>query len=294
MPETICRPCVGLPCVNPDDLASGIDGAFYSALDFSFIVQCPEHCFCPDGLFPQTISILASTIPPVVPPIDEPGTPIILRLQGCSAIITRTLTAGSSQTVIAAAAQSMQAEWAGQQALCLALQVPGVNCDTGTSISVCNDAQTGWCGDVVAAGTICQNLNTTGLTQTQIDAATATIKANLNQQATARNCAGLRCAWTYQRTAGNPVQSVLEVLATNLGATTVDLTGLLFCYDNGGGTICQGTTFPTIAPFTGPTQELLITSPLPLNWDLYNYGVLIQHGNTPLGFRDTFTFIYGC
>src|SRR5882672_11554318 len=123
----ICRPCLALPCINPNDLSAGIDGAIYSALDFSFVLGCPPTCFCPPGLFPRTISILSSTIPPVVPPILEPGTPIILRLQGCNSLITRTLDSTSTQAEIVAAAQSMQAEWAGQQALCNALLVPGVN-----------------------------------------------------------------------------------------------------------------------------------------------------------------------
>lgn len=187
MSTPICRPCLALPCDNPPDLATGIDGALYSALDYSFIVQCPPLCYCPPNLFPQTISILSSTIPPVVPPILEPGEQIILRLQGCSALITRTLPAGSSQSAIAAAAQSMQAEWAGQQALCLAQQVPGVNCNTGTSISVCSDAQTICCPGfglvTIPANQVCQTLNTTGLTQSQINSAIAAIKASLNAQA---------------------------------------------------------------------------------------------------------------
>jgi len=194
-----CRICGQLPCVNPDDLATGIDGALYSSLDFSFVVTCPENCFCPVGTFPRTISILASTIPPVVPPIPEPGAPIILRLQGCSALITRTLDSTATQSQIAAAAQSMQAEWAGQQALCNALLVPGVNCNTGSgSISVCNDGQTICCpgfGPVtIAANQFCQDLNITGLNQGQIDSATAALKANLNAQAIDVVCPAFKIA----------------------------------------------------------------------------------------------------
>src|SRR6267142_461104 len=193
MSTTICRPCIALPCDNPDDLAAGIDGAIYSALDFSFLVSCPNGCYCPPSLFPRTISILSSTIPPVIPPINEPGTPIILRLQGCTSLITRTLDSTATQAQIVAAAQSMQAEWAGQQALCNALLVPGVNCNTGSgSISVCNDAQDICCpgfGPVhVAANLFCQSLNITGLNQGQIDAAIAVIKANLNAQAIGQIC----------------------------------------------------------------------------------------------------------
>lgn len=294
MPNSICLPCIGIGCDNPADLAAGIDSAIYSSQDFSFIVDCPTGCFCPPGLFPRTITILASTILPVIPPILEPGAPIILRLQGCTSLITRTLLASSSQADIVAAAQSMQAEWAGQQALCIAALVPGVNCNTGTSISVCNDAQTGWCGEVTPAGTFCQTLNTTGLTASQIFAATAAVKANLNQLGAQRNCSGLLCPFTFLRTAGSLAESVLRVFIQNVGPTIINLNGLLFCYDNGTGLICQTTTFPTIPPVSGPTQELLVSSPLPLTWNLYNFGSVFLHNNTPLGFVDTITMTYGC
>lgn len=230
MSLTICKPCLSLGCDNPPDLASGIDGALYSSLDFSFIVECPTGCFCPPGLFPRTISILASTIPPVIPPINEPGDPIILRLQGCTSLITRTLSAGSSQAEIAAAAQSMQAEWAGQQALCLAAQVPGVNCNTGTSISVCNDAQNFDCplsGQVtVLAGVFCEQLNTTGLSSSQIAAATAAIKARLNALARQSVCpfSGVVCA---AEITFSPFGNVFNLNITNNSAANYD--GTNFC-----------------------------------------------------------------
>lgn len=195
---TICRPCIGLPCDNPADLASGIDSALYSAQDYSFIVQCPDGCYCPPGVFPQTISILASTIPPVIPPIIEPGMQIILQLQGCQSLIIRTLPAGSSQDAISQAAQSMQAEWAGQQAQCLAAQQQGVNCTApiGDQLSVCNDAQTINCGYIgiinVPAGTSCDTLITTGLTSDQIAAAVAALKTRLNFLA-----ANIFCPWFH-------------------------------------------------------------------------------------------------
>lgn len=194
-----CRLCQALPCVNPPDLAAGIDGAIYSALDYSFIVDCPEGCYCPPSLFPQTISILASTIPPVVPPIPESGAPIILRLQGCTSLIMRTLNPIATQAEILAAAQSMQAEWAGQQSLCNALLIPGVNCDGAgaTSIQVCNDGETFICPYsgpiVILPNTLCETLITTGLTQAQIDAAVAQIKANLNLNAHNIQCLRVVC-----------------------------------------------------------------------------------------------------
>ncbi len=222
---SICRVCQPIPCENPPDLASGIDGAIYSALDYSFIVTCPEHCYCPPGLFPQTISILASTIPPVIPPINEPQAPIILRLQGCSALITRTLPFTATQAEILIAAQSMQAEWAGQQALCNALLVPGVNCNTGSSINVCNDAQHFVCtsnGAVtdVPAGTICDTLQTAGLTSDQIAAAIAVMKVRLNNLAISRLCPfnGIICPITELMTPGVGAANIIQINVHNVSA----------------------------------------------------------------------------
>jgi len=186
-----------LACDNPDDFSAGIDRAIYSALDYSFIVQCPDGCYCPPGLFPQTISILASTIPPVLPPTMEPGFQIVLRLQGCISTITRTLAAGATQADINAAAQSMQAEWAGQQAQCIAQNTPGVNCVIGSGfLNVCNDAQTINCPGFgplfIPAGQYCEKLNITGLTPTAIAAAVALIKARLNELALEQFCPAIK------------------------------------------------------------------------------------------------------
>lgn len=228
MPTPICLPCIGIPCDNPPDLAAGIDGAIYSALDYSFIVDCPDGCVCEAGLFPQTISILASTIPPVIPPISEPGGQIILRLQGCSSLITRTLAAGSTQAQIAAAAQSMQAEWAGQQALCIARAMAGVNCQgaDATSIEVCNDEQSFICpysGPVIVlARTYCQTLITTGLTQAQIDAAVAAIKANLNDNAHNSVCLKIVCSFNVVTTSPFGGLWEIDTVMQNQGSTDFD------------------------------------------------------------------------
>lgn len=244
MATSICLPCIGLGCDNPSDLAAGIDGALYSALDYSFIVECPTGCFCPPGLFPQTITILASTIPPVIPPIFD-GSQIILRLQGCTSLITRTLSTDSSQAEIAAAAQSMQAEWAGQQALCNALLIPGVNCNNGGTdfVMVCNDDQSFTCsapaGQVdVPAGTFCQKLVTTGLTAAQIAAATAAIKANLNSLARNRDCVGTVCFAQIVYT-GLPGSRDIKYDVTNNGSTPFDATQLCITLEGPGtGTFC--------------------------------------------------------
>jgi hypothetical protein len=256
----ICLPCIGLDCFNPDDLAAGIDNSIYSALDYDFLIDCPPGCRCPAGLFPMSIAILASTIPPVIPPIIEPGAPIILRLQGCTSLIVRTLVSTSTQADIAVAAQSMQAEWAGQQALCIALQTPGVNC-AGGNISICNDASTftcSWSGVVttVPAGIYCQQLNTTGLTQAQVDAATALIKANLNKNAKDSLCpfGGVICFPGFTTIdSGN----IIDLTVTNLSATkTFDSSGFRLVTTNGG---TFGPLHATLAP--GATQPMINIAP---------------------------------
>jgi hypothetical protein len=271
---SICRPCLGIAadCTTPSDLASGIDGAFYSALDFSFIVECSPGCYCPPGLFPQTISILASTIPPVVPPILEPGSPIILRLQGCTSLITRTLDSDSSLDAIAAAAQSMQAEWAGQQSLCTARATPGVNCTPSDSIDVCNDPDTFLCrgvATVVAAGLYCQKLSTVGLTQEQIDAAIAVIKTNLNFNAKNTACGYFNIACSVDYAIGPNPNNGFAVLITNASSTTsFDCTDLTSHHVYGGGIILnQSGAGTVVAPsavnipvgsmggFHGPTSD---------------------------------------
>ncbi len=225
MSVPICKPCLGIDCFQPNDLAAGIDSAIYSALDYSFIVECPNSCYCPPGLFPRTISILASVIPPVIVPIDEGSGQIILRLQGCQSLITRTLPFGATQAELNAAAQSMQAQWAGEQSVCNALLVPGVNCNTGSSISVCNDAQHFVCtsnGVVtdVPAGTICDTLQTAGLTSDQIAAAIAVMKVRLNNLAISRLCPfnGIICPITELMTPGVGAANIIQINVHNVSA----------------------------------------------------------------------------
>lgn len=218
----LCRPCIGLGCDNAPDLAAGIDGAIYSPVDYDFLIQCPDGCYCPPGVFPASIAILASTIPPVIPPILEPGADITLRLQGCQSLITRTLPAGSSQSDITAAAVSMQAEWAGQQAVCNALLIPGVNCTSTNSINVCNDEQSFMCLDVptiVPAGTECARLSTDGLSDAQIESAIAALKITLNNRASSRICPFLGIVCTASFVIGPDLNNGFQLLVTNASAT---------------------------------------------------------------------------
>lgn len=297
--EVICRPCVGLPCDNPNDLAAGIDGAIYSALDFSFEVFCPEKCYCPPSLFPRTISILSSTIPPVIPPINEPGTPIILRLQGCASLITRTLDSTATHAEIVVAAQSMQAEWAGQQALCNALLVPGVNCNTGSgSISVCNDGQTICCpgfGPVtIAANQFCQDLNITGLNQGQIDAATAVLKANLNAQSIDVICPAFKIACSIVETnLAPPGGGTINLLGHNLSATVTFDSSTMSIRDN------NGTFFfslhPTIPPLTTFVLQSVLGPFTNQAFSIWYQGVRIFNDPNPAAGHDRQVDVFvGC
>ncbi len=301
MSAAICRPCIGLGCDNPDDLAAGVDTAIYSTQDFSFIVQCPPKCFCPPGLFPQTISILASVIPPVLVPINEgPGTTLILRLQGCISLITRTLDASSTQSQIAAAAQSMFAEWAGQQANCIALLEPGVSC--ATMIDICNDAIVFPCftGDVtIPAGIYCQKLATDGLTPSQIASQTAAIKAALNNQAIAANCpgAGLICQITYTPTILLGFSSV-AIFIHNVSAVTKDLSPFQLCVYGG---VPDPTCYPPFGPpatSIAPSSTILwasSASPLPTSFDLFYASQVIAHaGVIPIGHGFQVDVTIGC
>lgn len=286
----VCRPCIGLPCVNPDDLAAGIDGAIYSALDYSFIVQCPPNCVCQSGLFPQTISILASVIPPVIPPILEPGAAIILRLQGCTSLITRTLSSGSSQSEIAAAAQSMQAEWAGQEALCRALSEPGVNCAQASGlIDVCNDEFTFTCynGDLITvpARTRCQKLDVTGMTIAEQQAAITQIKNNLMQVSRQESCPGFGVVCSIVMSSNpNPGQFQVSVWMTNVAADSRDLTAFQFCF-NQPPLICFPPSPPTpptsIAGSTGPIAWSGIVSASSHAFAIYWNGLRIFHVDSP-------------
>lgn len=108
-----CRPCEPVICDLPNDLATG--GGIFPTTGFTFIFNCPPGFFC--FVNQQTIRIPPNRIPPVIPP-PVTGENIILRLQGCLSEIVRILPGTATAAQIAAAAASMQAEWAAQQAIC--------------------------------------------------------------------------------------------------------------------------------------------------------------------------------
>jgi len=116
--------CKPLNCRLPDDLASC--PAIYATAPISVLQDCPPNSYCPPGLFPQVMTFQIADIPAVVACNFSDNSPILLALQGCLGIISRTLPAGSPFSDIEAAAHSMQAEWVGQEAQCIALQEAGV------------------------------------------------------------------------------------------------------------------------------------------------------------------------
>lgn len=111
--------CPDLICDKPDDLAIG--GGIFSLVGYSFVVSCPPGFYC--FVNQQTVTFPSNVIPPVVvPPLS--GAFITLRLQGCLSLIVRVLPASATPAQIAAAAASMQAEWAAQQAICNVISPP--------------------------------------------------------------------------------------------------------------------------------------------------------------------------
>jgi hypothetical protein len=147
----------------------------------------------------------------------------------------------------------MQAEWAGQQAICIARMVPGVNCTSHQFITICNDPNSFFCATtggtvVIPACAFTQQLNVFGLTQTQIDAATAIIKANLNQQATDSFCPFFGVACSINETngaAGGEIDIFVQNVAT---LTSFDSSTLQCCKLDGSN--CTNSVQPTVAPLT--------------------------------------------
>jgi hypothetical protein len=189
----------------------------------------------------------------------------------------------------------MQAEWAGQQASCIAAALPGVNCNTGTSVSICNDAQNFVCpytsGNViVAAGTYCQTLVTTGLTESQIASATAQIKDAMNLLAQRSGCPflGILCSVTVTFSgAGN----ITNLNVHNVGANNFDTSSFQLC-DSGGGS-CFNSVQPTCGP--GATVTVVSLSPYTIAFTAKYLGAIFASGPANgTGLNRTITIEVGC
>jgi hypothetical protein len=123
-----CIPCKALVCQVPDDLSYGsASSAIYARNQLSFLITGVAGCFAPAGIFPHVFTYLIDPIPPIIPS-GGAGTPIVLRLQGCTSEIVRTVAADATQEVIEAAAAEVQSAWGQQQAACDARLLPGVRC----------------------------------------------------------------------------------------------------------------------------------------------------------------------
>lgn len=105
----IVVPCPDLVCENENDLFLN---RIFATNPFTFVVSCPPGFFC----FVNQQNFTERP-PPVRQPPPVNGT-ITLKLQGCISLITRVLPDTATAAQIAAAAASMQAEWAAQQAMC--------------------------------------------------------------------------------------------------------------------------------------------------------------------------------
>lgn len=110
--------CCAVDVFVPGDLDYG--SAIYPTQGFSFVVNCPPGYFCRPGIFPVTITIDKSRIPPVIiPPPGPNGNPVTL--QSCSGTITRIIPPNATPTQIQVIAGQMQYTWAQEQATCDAI-----------------------------------------------------------------------------------------------------------------------------------------------------------------------------
>jgi hypothetical protein len=192
----------------------------------------------------------------------------------------------------------MQAEWAGQQALCNALLVPGVNCNTGSdSISVCNDGQTICCpgfGPVtIAANQFCQDLNITGLNQGQIDSATAALKANLNAQAIDVICPAFKISCSITHTTQDPGSLILVQVHNQSAIITFDSSTFQLC--SSAGVAYQNSIFATIAPLAQAPCLNALGPPTVLPFKVKYQGYVIYTDPNPnAGFDRRVDVFVGC
>lgn len=92
------------------------DALFFNGTELSFIVECPPGYQCAPGEYPQIVVYPPGTF--VFPFTPSPGFPIVMTLKGCQSTVTLTLPATATDAEIAAAAQTIIAEIARQQAEC--------------------------------------------------------------------------------------------------------------------------------------------------------------------------------
>ena len=117
-------PCTARLCANISGVGPATDVTIYSLQDrlffngvpLSFLVTCPEGYYCPPGSFPRVITYPPGTF--VIPQPTPGGFPIVLQLQGCQSLVSRTLPSDATEAQIQAAANEIILEVGQQQAEC--------------------------------------------------------------------------------------------------------------------------------------------------------------------------------
>jgi hypothetical protein len=138
---TILVPCTARLCsqisgVGPTtDVAiyNPQDGLLFNGVPLSFLVTCPEGYYCPPGSFPRVITYPPGTF--VIPEPTAGGFPIVLQLQGCQSLVSRTLAADATEAEIQAAANEIILEVGQQQAECDSQPPAGQELPTNITLS---------------------------------------------------------------------------------------------------------------------------------------------------------------
>ena len=93
------------------------DALYFNGTTLSFLVNCPAGYACAPGTFPKLFSYPPGTFSIPKPPTSN-GFPIVISMQGCSSLVSRTLPAGASQADQDLAALQVLNSVAQQQSEC--------------------------------------------------------------------------------------------------------------------------------------------------------------------------------
>jgi hypothetical protein len=155
--QCTARRCADISGVGPQadvTLYNLQDRLFFNGVPLSFILTCQPGYVCPPGLFPRVVTYPPGTF--VIPFPPTGGFPIVLQLQGCESLVTRTLDADATADEIAAAANEIILEVAAQEAVC---ESESLSSPEPTAIEM-TDAPAFLCDDTAAEFSI--SANTTG------------------------------------------------------------------------------------------------------------------------------------
>lgn len=112
----LCSQISGVGPVTDVTIYSLQDSILFNGVPLSFLVTCPAGYYCPPGSFPRVITYPPGTF--VIPQPLTGGFPIVLQLQGCQTLVSRTLAADATADEIQAAANEIILEVGEQQAEC--------------------------------------------------------------------------------------------------------------------------------------------------------------------------------